>query len=78
MKPGDVSEPVKSQFGWHVIKVEERRTKPVPTFDQVKPQIARYLTQKSQQDLILKLRTEAKIDKPEPPAPPAAAPAPST
>ena len=75
MKPGDVSQPVKSQFGWHVIKVEERRTKPVPTFDQVKPQIARYLTQKSQQDLILKLRTEAKIDKPEPPAP-AAAPRP--
>ena len=45
MKPGDVSQPVKSQFGWHVIKLEEQaRTKPVPTFDQVKPQIARYLT----------------------------------
>jgi peptidyl-prolyl cis-trans isomerase C len=77
MKPGDISDPVKSQFGWHIIKVEDRRTKPVPTFDQVKPQIANYLTRKSQQDLILKLRAEAKIDKPEPPKPtsPPAAPA---
>jgi peptidyl-prolyl cis-trans isomerase C len=76
MKPGEVSDPVKSQFGWHIIKVEERRTKPIPTFDQVKPQIANYLTRKAQQDLILKLRAEAKIDKPEPPKPAApAAPA---
>ena len=28
MKPGQVSDPVKTQFGWHVIKVEEKRTKP--------------------------------------------------
>src|SRR5262249_44541302 len=73
MKPGEISPPVKSQFGWHVIKVEDRRTKPVPTFDQVKPQIANYLTRKSQQDLILKLSAEPKLDKPEPPKP--AAPA---
>ena len=39
MKPGDISVPVKSQFGWHVIRLEERRTKPIPSFDQVKPQI---------------------------------------
>jgi peptidyl-prolyl cis-trans isomerase C len=77
LKPGEVSAPVKSQFGWHVIRLEERRTKPVPTFEQVKPQIETYLTRKSQQDLILKLRAEAKIEKPEPPKPaaPAADPA---
>jgi peptidyl-prolyl cis-trans isomerase C len=73
LKPGEVSVPVKSQFGWHVIRLEERRTKPVPTFEQVKPQIETYLTRKSQQDLILKLRAAAKIEKPEPPKP--AAPA---
>jgi peptidyl-prolyl cis-trans isomerase C len=70
LKPGEVSSPVKSQFGWHVIKLEERRQKAVPTFDQVKPQIANYLTRKSQQDLILKLRAEAKIEKAEAPKPP--------
>jgi peptidyl-prolyl cis-trans isomerase C len=77
LKPGEVSSPVKSQFGWHVIRLEERRTKPVPTFEQVKPQIETYLTRKSQQDLILKLRAEAKIEKPEPPKP-AAEPKPAT
>jgi peptidyl-prolyl cis-trans isomerase C len=75
LKPGEVSPPVKSQFGWHVIKLEERRQKAVPTFDQVKQQIETYLTRKSQQDLILKLRSAANIVKPEPPAPPAPAPA---
>jgi peptidyl-prolyl cis-trans isomerase C len=75
LKPGEISPPVKSQFGWHVIKLEERRTKSVPTFEQVKPQIQTYLTRKSQQDLILKLRGEAKIEKPQP-ATPQPAPAP--
>ena len=78
LKPGEISKPVKSQFGWHVIKVEERRPKAVPPFDQVKAQIGTFLTKKSQQDLILKLRADAKIEKPEPPKPTApAAPAPA-
>lgn len=79
-KPGDIVGPVKSQFGWHVIKVEDARTKPLPTFDEVKTQIDTYLGQKAQQDLIVALREKAKIerlDKPETPATPAA-PAPAT
>ena len=36
---GQISEPVKTQFGWHIIKVEDKRTKPVPEFDKVKDQI---------------------------------------
>lgn len=67
LKPGEISPPVKSQYGWHVIKLEERRTKPVPPLDQVKPQIEQYLMRKAQQDFILKLREAAKIVKPEPP-----------
>ena len=31
-------EPVKSQFGWHVIRLDDRRTKPQPEFEAVKPQ----------------------------------------
>lgn len=79
-KVGDIVGPVKSQFGWHVIKVEDARTKPLPTFDEVKTQIDTYLGQKAQQDLIVALREKAKIerlDKPETPAAPGAA-APAT
>ncbi|HEY5380505.1 MAG TPA: peptidylprolyl isomerase [Pseudolabrys sp.] len=60
---GKVSAPVKTQFGWHVIKVEDKRTKPKPKFDEVKPQIEQYVVRKAQADLITKLRAEAKIEK---------------
>ena len=43
LKKGEVSEPVKTQFGWHIIKVEDTRTKTFPPFEQVKDQAARYV-----------------------------------
>ena len=70
MEPGQVSDPVKSEFGWHVIKVEGKREKSFPPFDQVKDQVARYVAQKAQSDAVMKLREAAKIDR--------ATPAPST
>ena len=63
MEPGQVSDPVKSQFGWHVIKVEEKRMKTFPPFEQIKDQAARYVAQKAQSDLITKLREGVKIDR---------------
>ncbi|KQP55229.1 peptidylprolyl isomerase [Methylobacterium sp. Leaf108] len=74
MKAGEVSDPIKTQFGWHVIKVEEKRVKPVPTFAEMKDQVDQYITRKAQQDLILKLREGAKIERTD--AAPAAAPEP--
>jgi peptidyl-prolyl cis-trans isomerase C len=74
LEPGQISDPVKSEFGWHVIKVEGKREKPFPAFDQVKEQVARYVVQKAQSDLIMKLREGAKIERTEP-VPAADAPA---
>ncbi len=68
LKVGDVSEPVKTQFGWHVIKVEEKRTKPLPKFEDVKGEIEAYLVRKAQQDVILALRDKAKVERLDKPA----------
>jgi peptidyl-prolyl cis-trans isomerase C len=63
LAPGQLSDPVKSQFGWHVIKVEEKRQKPFPTLEQVKDQVLRYVVQKAQSEVVLKLRESAKIER---------------
>ena len=60
---GQLSDPVKTQFGWHIIKVEDKRTKPVPEFDKVKDQIETYVSRKAQAELITKLRDTAKVER---------------
>ena len=49
---GQVSDPVHTQFGWHVIKVEDKRTKPTPTFDEVKGQLENYVAHRAQAELV--------------------------
>ena len=76
LEKGQLSEPVKSQFGWHIIKVEDKRVRQPPEFDKVKDQLEQYVVRRQQVEMITNLRKEAKIEKLTPPAAPApAAPA---
>jgi len=59
---GQLSEPVKTQFGWHVIRLDDVRDRPVPPYDQVKDQIETFVVRRAQADVIAKLRQGAKIE----------------
>lgn len=62
LKPGQYTKtPVKTQFGWHVILVVDRRVKPPPTLDQAREQIARTLARDAVEAKVKDLRAEAKI-----------------
>jgi peptidyl-prolyl cis-trans isomerase C len=80
LKKGEITDtPVKTQFGWHVIKVEDRRTAAPPTFDQIKPQLGDQIAREMIGEKMKELRTGAKIEmfNPDGSKPAAAAPAPA-
>jgi peptidyl-prolyl cis-trans isomerase C len=76
LKVNEISAPVKTEFGWHVIQVLGTRQTQFPPFDQVKGQVVSYVVQKAQTEFVEGLRKGAKIVRKEPaPTPPAAIPA---
>ena len=64
LKPGQMTdEPVQSQFGWHIIKLEESRAASAPAFDDVKDRVRQMVQRKRVQAFLEELRKNAKIEK---------------
>lgn len=63
LKKGEYTKiPVQTQFGWHVIQVEDERAMKIPTFEEVKPQLQQRLQQQAIQKQIIDLEGQAKIE----------------
>jgi peptidyl-prolyl cis-trans isomerase C len=75
MEPNQISDPVKSQFGWHIIKLVEKRPRKFPPLEQVRPDVARYVVMNARKTLVASLRQKAKIERMDAPADAAKTPA---
>jgi peptidyl-prolyl cis-trans isomerase C len=65
MEPGAISAPIQSDFGWHIIKLEEKRMSQPPTLEQVSGQLQQQLVFKGFEDAVASLRQGVAIDIPD-------------
>jgi peptidyl-prolyl cis-trans isomerase C len=62
LKKGEVGEPFQSQFGWHIVRVDDRRQRPAPRFEAVKDRVVADMIHKKAQQVVGDLRGKAQIE----------------
>ncbi|MGH6815841.1 MAG: peptidylprolyl isomerase [Hyphomicrobiaceae bacterium] len=62
LEKGDVSQPVETKYGWHLIKVEDKRDRKPPTFESVKDRLLGSMIHRKAQEIGVALRGKAKIE----------------
>ena len=62
LEVGKVSQPVKTQFGWHIIKLNDHRFKPLPTLEDLQPELIQKLSQSRIDELVRVKSEEATIE----------------
>ncbi len=61
LEKGGISQPVKTQFGWHIIKLEDKRAKPTPELEQVRGQIYQLLIGEARRKIYEEMRENADV-----------------
>ena len=62
LKKGQVSDPVQTQFGWHIIRVDDERPSKFPSLEEAKPQIEQQMRQQTVNKAFTDLRAKAKVE----------------
>ncbi len=63
LKKGEYTkEPIQTQFGWHVIKLDDVRPLKAPSFEEMKPKLEQHLQQQAIQKTVADLRAAAKVE----------------
>jgi peptidyl-prolyl cis-trans isomerase C len=70
LQPGQVSEaPVRSPFGWHIIRVEARRAAPAPSYEESRTELRQKLMEEQVEAVVTRIRNAAQVERLEPAAP---------
>lgn len=59
LKPGEISEPIQTQFGWHVVKLNDEREVPPPKLEEVRDQLVNQIKQRRVEERLAELRADA-------------------
>ncbi len=62
LKPGEVSKPFSTQFGWHIVKVDARRERQAPPYEAIKDRLKAAVIHYKAQQIVLDLRSKAQIE----------------
>lgn len=62
LQAGDVSQPVETQFGWHLIRIDEKRDRKPPQFEEVKERILLSMVHRKAQEVVTELRNKAQVE----------------
>ena len=69
LEPGEIGGPVQSPFGWHLIRVDDRRKRPVPEFEEVQDALLEQVTREAQAEIVEEVREDAEVQLADPPTP---------